>query len=134
MMPSQLCRSRLIAVALFIVIVAGCRGARHREHVEQTLAHVDKTVLLAEASRVWEQYRSNWSEELPPTAWPQVFRKFAPEKVIVDRSGVFVCTHSFFVRDAGLFVALDPSFEPKGKTDPTYEHLEGFFYWYDANG
>ncbi len=131
---SSLASPVVVILSIMIVTLAGCSTRRHREHVQQTLGQVDKAVVLAEARRVWQQHRSMFGEELPPAEWPQVFRQFDPEKVIVDTSGVFVCTHSLFVRDAGLFIALDPAFQPYGKTDPIYEHLGGPFYWYDANG
>lgn len=127
------CHARAFVVALSMVIVTlGCGGERREDHVKQTLARTDRAVLFREAERVWKQRRSNWSEELPAGEWPEVFRTFRPQKVMIDRTGVFVCTHSFFVREEGLFVALDPAFRPR-ETASSYEHFGGVFYWYDMN-
>lgn len=126
------CQRLFVMAFALVTLTLGCGGERHKHRVEQTLARSDKAMLLREAERVWKQRRSDLSGELPAGEWPHVFRDFEPEKVIIDRAGVFVCTHSVFVRDAGLFVALDPTFKPP-KNEPSYEHLGGVFYWYDIN-
>jgi hypothetical protein len=120
--------------AAFMLIVFGCASRREREHVRQTLARTDRAKLVADTRQLWTQYRSEWSKEVPPAAWPSSLHGFEPEKVIVDRSGVFVCTYSLFVHDVGLYVVVDPTFDPVGSTDPTFEPLGGRFFWYDAPG
>ncbi len=130
-------RSALVTTVLFaafMLVVFGCATRRERAHVQQTLARVDRSRLVADTRQLWAQYRSDWSKEVPPAAWPSSLHEFKPEKVIVDRSGVFVCTYSLFVHDVGLFVAVDSAFDPRGRTDPTFEPLGGVFFWYDAPG
>lgn len=118
----------------FVLILFGCATRREREHVQQTLARADRARLVADTRHIWTQYRSEWSEEVPRAAWPPSFHEFKPEKVVVDGAGVFVCTYSLFVHDVGLYVAVDPAFDPMGKTDPTFEPLGDVFFWYDAPG
>jgi hypothetical protein len=129
-------RAKVIATLVLLLaamILAAC-GRREKKYVQDTLAQVDRTSLLAEARALWDRPRSSWPEEVPAAEWPRTIRRFGPEKVLVDRSGVFVCTHSVFVRDAGLFIALDQGFNAGGRTEPMFQRLDSVFYWFDAPG
>lgn len=124
---------RVLWTLLLLVVFVGCRGEREvRSHV----ASADRERLIADAAAIHRRYagRTRFDRDVPRPEWPASFAVFVPERVSVDRFGVYIQTHSMFVETAGLFIRVDPAYAPPAGGDPGFESIDGPFFWYYAPG
>jgi hypothetical protein len=120
--------ARLLTVIALTVLFLACHG---KGRVRSRLDAADRTCLLTEARELHARYSGT---DVPRSAWPPGIAALEPEAVSVDRYGVRVCTSTIFVESAGVFIRMDPSFDPPTRGDPKYEQLYPDFYWYYSPG
>lgn len=119
------------SVVCVCLLFSGCRG---EYRLRRTLARVQHEQLRRDAAAVYARFGGAGVCEIPEASWPASFSPFRPRSVWIDQHGVYVCTQTRFVETAGLFVRVDPSFEPPRRGDPGFNRIEGDFFWFLAPG
>lgn len=119
-----------MAVAALALLVS-CRD-RGEGRVRETVARSDREQLIADARAL--QRRFSQYDMIPEQEWPASFRAFAPKGVLVSPQGVHITTYEFFVATAGLFIRLDPAYEPPPHGDPGFTPIAPDLYWFYGGG
>jgi hypothetical protein len=66
---------------------------------------------------------------------PDEIRSLKPIDVLITDEGVYIQLDGFFVTAEGIFIPRKSSdFNPEGRGDPSYRHIEGRLYWYSVTG
>jgi hypothetical protein len=119
----------LLALAL---AAAGCdRRAAATANVER----VGTAALRAAAASLSSYWAGAAMGEVPRTAWPEAIREFAPDKVLVDRGGVYLEVWSRFVAAAGVYVVFEGAAVPEeGSGDPSFRRISDRIHWYEIKG
>lgn len=125
-------RALVIAVAALALLVSCIGERRVRETVAPEVVVRHRAQSIADARAL--QRRFSHYDRVPQREWPASFRAFDPKRVSVAPHGVYVTTYEFFVAAGGLYIRLNPAYEPPARGDPGFTPLAPDLYWYYGGG
>lgn len=71
----------------------------------------------------------------PDERWPGEFSELNPESVRIEKNGVYIVMHGFFVSESGVYIPANGMKPDTANTeDPAYNEINDNVYWYEIKG
>jgi len=84
--------------------------------------------LRSDAGELWEKYPAV-TADIMKSRWPASFHRFEPVGVQRDDKGIHIVTAKTVGRTAGLYIVVEPEYDPMERTRAIYDLLAEGIYW-----